>query len=137
MKKYIFLSLLGLGTVGLLLYASNNTYAFGFGEGGRDSMLERKAEILDMTVEELKEEASTKSFSQIAEGQGITLEQMHERMRIEATNRWREMGIDEQEIESRLERMEQKHREGCDGTMGGGKMGRLGGRGLGKNLGGN
>jgi len=126
MKKTALITLVGLiiaGAVGggyLLGQTSPSRPALaaadrvGFDHGrkfGTERMLETKAEILGMSVEELRETLQNRTFLELAEEQGITLEQWREIMQEKARERWQEMGLSEEEIAERERWQEERHAE--------------------------
>ncbi|MGB6839301.1 MAG: hypothetical protein WBD86_00560 [Microgenomates group bacterium] len=116
MKTAYKLGLIGAGilTTGLLVAgnasATDNTGGFGF-----QRMLANKAEVLNMSEEELRNQLGQKTFTEIAEDQGISQEEMHEAMKARSRAKWEEMGIPQDEIEARIQAREERHLD-CDGS---------------------
>ena len=84
-------------------------------EGSARFGMQSKASLLGITVEELTEKMQTMTFSEILEKAGISLEEFHTKKTAEVTSRWKERGLTDEEIQSRLEQLETR-RESCDGT---------------------
>ena len=115
MKKYIFGTLIGVAAFTLVggavaLASSGNGF-------GSDRMMETKAEIFGMTVEELQTARETMDFEEIAAAQGVDIDAMHEQMQARAVERWAERGLSEEEIAERLQMMEERHAEGSGPHM--------------------
>ena len=130
MKKYIYYGLMGLVVstlVGGAVALANTGNGF-----GSDRMMETKAEIFGMTVEELQTARETMDFKEIVAAQGVDISEMHEQMQVRAAERWAERGLSEEEIAERLQMMGERHEEGGPhmGGMGfGQKGGGIGGNG--------
>ena len=105
MKKYLFSAVLGLTALTLV----GGTVAFantGNGIGsddvkGFDRMMETKAEIFGMTVDELTTAHETMDFEEIALQQGVDIDAMHAQMSAKAIERWQDRGLSEEEISER------------------------------------
>ncbi|MBU1149185.1 hypothetical protein KKI23_03785 [Patescibacteria group bacterium] len=100
MKKYIFSTILGLTAFSLVggavaLASSGNGF-------GSDRMMETKAEVFGMTVEELETARETMDFEEIALQQGVDIDAMHEQMKAKAIERWQDRGLSEEEISERI-----------------------------------
>ncbi|XOU95004.1 MAG: hypothetical protein ACNFW9_02965 [Candidatus Kerfeldbacteria bacterium] len=100
MKKYIFSAVLGLTAFTLVggavaLAASDNG-------SGSDRMMETKAEVFGMTVDELTVAHETMDFEEIALQQGVDIDEMHAQMSAKAMDRWAERGLSEEEISERV-----------------------------------
>jgi len=84
MNKLLLYTLLGIGVVGLTgagMVFAGETFNKGMG-GGYEAMIEKKAEILGITVEELntaREEGTT--FHEIIEEKGLDFDEFHEQMK--------------------------------------------------------
>lgn len=121
MKKALFVGLLAAGVVagGILLARTvaaddpplGRSWFRGWG-GGKG--LEKKAEMLGMTVEELEAELETKTMVEIFEDQGIVPEELQAQMLEKARGRWQEMGLSEEEIAEREGRMEERRTKRCE-----------------------
>ena len=87
MKKILFYSLLAVGTVGLVSASAISAQGFFYNhamnsegleaKGGYEKMLEAKAEVLGLSVEDLqtaKEQGQT--FQDIAEDQGLSVDEL-------------------------------------------------------------
>lgn len=127
----------GLATAGLLAVAPNfagaqatdlTQYRQGNGGGyGYQQMIETKAELLNMSVDELKAQLETKTMLEVAEENGVNEEQLREAMQTAAEARWAERGLTEEEIAERTQAREDRQQSGdCDGTGIGGGMQRRG-----------
>ena len=124
MKKGLFIGLLTAGMVagGVLLTRTAVAEDSPLGPkpfggrhfGGRGPMLEKKAEMLGMSIDELTEELETKTWVEIMEEQGMSWEDWQAQMREKAQKRWQEMGLSEEEIAAREEKMVQRHAQRCE-----------------------
>lgn len=76
--------------------------------GGYQQMLQTKVTLFGMTEAQLTEQLQTKTMLQIAEEKGISEDQFHETMEASARTRWADKGLSQTEIDSRLERMEER-----------------------------
>lgn len=98
MKKLLLYTLLGVGVAGLTgagMVFAGESFNKGMG-GGYEAMVENKAEILGITVEELnatREEGTT--FHEIIEEQGLDFDAFHEEMKEKRAGR----------IEARMDQM--------------------------------
>lgn len=130
MKRILTYSLgvVGVATVGLLAVAPSfagaqtaETARYGQGKGyGYTQMLETKAKLVNMSTDELKAQLETKTMLQVAEENGVSQEQLQEASKIAAQARWVERGFSEEEIQERLQSMEERQQDGeCDGSGGG------------------
>ena len=90
MKKLLLYTLLGVGVIGLTgagMVFAGETFQKGIG-GGHEAMLEDKAEILGMTVEELnttREEGEM--FRETIESKGLDFDEFHEQMKAKRAER--------------------------------------------------
>ena len=134
MKKVLLATLAIAGVIGAgaVLTRSANASDLGRKVGqmryGFNRMIQTKAEILGMDPAELKDKLGEKTFVELAQEKGISLEQIHEQMEQKAKERWQEMGLSQEEIEERERLMEERHAN-CDG----GGMMRFGGQRMGGN----
>lgn len=105
-----------LGGFGFYQYASaQNAESPARYGNGYSHMIEEKAGFVNMEPEELKTQLQEKHFGEIVEQQGKTIEEWQAQHQEQVQNRWSEMGLSDEEIQSRLQLMEQRHQEGCDG----------------------
>jgi len=125
MKKVLLGTFIGVAAftlVGGVVALANTGNGFGmFSEGmGKEVMIESKAEILGITPEELEAQLDENTFPQILDEQGITHEelqsQMHEQMQSRMTERLQQM-VDEgtitaEQMQEKLDLMEEHHAEG-------------------------
>ncbi|MBU0572230.1 hypothetical protein KKE60_01585 [Patescibacteria group bacterium] len=86
----------GLIAAGTASAASGNGFGF-------DRMFSNKAEVLGMSVEDLKSQLGEKTFLEIAEEQGISHEALQENMKVRAQERMEEMGLSDEDIARRLQ----------------------------------
>ncbi len=116
MKRILTYSLAvaGLATAGLIAVPTFAN-AQGAGNGvhngngvGYQQQLQTKADLLQMTTDELKTQLQTKTMLQIAEDKGISVEKFHESMEAAAKQRWADRGLSQAEIDSRLKNMEER-----------------------------
>ncbi len=124
MNKTLTFSILSLAALGLAVggtvYAkgqsnhlgdTSNKVAHGGGQG-YETVLTNKADILGVSVEELKEMTSNgKTFSDIAQEQGISKDELHETMKENMQNRVNQLVsegiITQDQADQRLERMQE------------------------------
>jgi len=102
---------------GALLTFAGTVSAHGFwGKGGnKGDRLEKKAQVLGLSVEELEDKLETMTFQEIIEEQGLTREELFERKKEIIQEYWTELGLSEEEIEERLEKMQERY-ENFDGS---------------------
>lgn len=93
---------------------------------GHERMLEVKADILGISLEDLKVELENKTLREVFEASDVTLEKLHQRMQDSAVARWQERGFTDEEIQERLEWQNAKRAEGAGdcNANGSGRMGR-------------
>lgn len=127
MKKIVILSIsaAGLAAAGLLLVPNLVNAEGGYGRSGNgngfERMLTTKAQVLDMTKEELQTQLKDKTMDQVIKDQGLTEEQFHEKMGEAAEARWKERGLSAEEIAKRQD-ARTENQGTCDGTGTGGGM---------------
>ena len=88
------------------------------GSGNGSSMgggIEIKAEALDMTTEQLREQLQTNALSEVISNQEMTVEQYHENIQQASQNKWQDMGLSEEEIQKRTQDQLDRQAD-CDGT---------------------
>ena len=99
MKKYLLSALIGVSALtlvgGSVAYAQSDN-------GNGANMLETKAEVFGMTVDELEIAHETMDFEEIALQQGVSIDEMHAQMEAKAVARWSERGLSDEEISERL-----------------------------------
>lgn len=76
--------------------------------GGYQQMIQTKATLLGMSETDLTEQLKTKTMLQIAQEKGISEDQFHATMEQAARQRWSDRGLTQTEIDSRLQRMEER-----------------------------
>ena len=107
LNKTLLIALAAVGIVGggLLLTQSASAH-----EGGhpRGRGVELKAEILGISVDELKSAKGEKTFDELLEEKGLTREEFHEQMKAAITTKWQEEGLSDEEIAERLTKMEER-----------------------------
>ena len=96
------------------IYLATSTPVFAHGPGWQ-TMLEQKAKILKLSVEELKQKMeSGLRFFEIAEQQGISHDELYKKMRIQKKERLQKMVeaglITEKQMKERLKWMDEKHK---------------------------
>lgn len=127
MKKLLSIGVASLAIVGVVGAIGANAYAVngqidGTGEkyamqrghgqgGGYQAALESKAQVLGMSVENLRKALETKTMSQIAVEKGITEKTFRTKMAEAAKARWEARGLSSQEIAQRIADREQRHSE--------------------------
>lgn len=121
MNKYILGTIIGLSAFTLVGGAVALANSNGFGLfGGHEQMVESKAEVLGITAEELEVQLEESSFPELLDEQGIShtefREQMHTSMQAGMTEKLQQMvddgTITAEEMQEKLEWMEQHHEEG-------------------------
>jgi len=127
MKKYVYYALMGLiafGVVGggVALAQSQSGSGNGIFHDGRgyERMIETKANILNVSVDELKTQLENNTFPELFDQQGLSHEefrnQMHEQMEARMTEKLQQLvdngTITEGQMQERLEFMEQRQAEG-------------------------
>jgi len=96
MKKFLIPSLvivavIGLGFTGFVL-ADESYNGFKGKDKGYEAMLQKKADIFGLSIEELKAaKESGKTFLEIIEEQGMTREEFHEKMQAQKENYFNEL----------------------------------------------
>lgn len=134
-KRIILTSAISVAAIGALslsplaanaLTTQNQThngggYGMGRGNGGNGSQV--KAEVLNMTTEQLREQLQTKTLSEVIADQDMTLDQYHEKIQAASQDRWQEMNLSQEEIQTRTQEQIERQ-ENCDGTgTGSGQVG--------------
>ncbi len=126
-KKVILVSAISIAAIGAMSLAPMATsaltaqtqlhngggYGMSKGNGGNGSQV--KAEVLNMTTEQLREQLETKTLSEVIADQDMTLDQYHEKVQTVSQDRWQEMGLSEEEIQTRTQDQLDRQ-ENCDGT---------------------
>lgn len=134
MKKTVTLGIAAVAIAGIIGVATANTQAApnqnrvhdsqGYQQmrngngGGRQAMLETRAEMFGMTVNQLQEQLQTKTMSQIAVEKGISAEEFRTKMQSTTEERWRARGLSDEEIAKRqADRAERQaeNQANCDG----------------------
>jgi len=100
-------------------FASTSNGSAGSAGHGYEQMIEAKADIFGMTVEELKTARETMDFEEIALQQGVDIDEMHEQMEARAVARWKDRGMTEAEIAERLALRDEAHAAGQGPYTGG------------------
>lgn len=120
MRKLVTLGIAGLAVAGM---AGSGTYSVsamnaGYGQAngnGATAALTSRAAAVNLTADQLREQLQTKTMTQIAKDQGLTLEQYQAKVREAAQARWEAHGLSAEEIATRT--AEQAARQAdCDGT---------------------
>lgn len=122
-KKLILGTVVGIAAAGALATAPLMAYAqtaqnqarSGQNGNGSGNGLEIRAQAMDMTTEQLKEQLQTKTMSQVISDQGMTTEQYQEQVREAVNNRWQKMDLSDEEIQARTEK-QQERQANCDGS---------------------
>jgi len=125
-KKLIIGSIVGLSAVGALAFApmsvnaltAQNQTRVGGGYGGTNGSsngLVIKAKAMDMTTQQLKDQLQAKTIAQIAADQGMTFDQYQEKVQTAAQERWKTMGLNDEEIKQRTQD-QQDRQANCDGS---------------------
>jgi len=126
MKKYLIQSVVAAGVVGLAVGGFAFAHGpWGVGEGekpmsngeGFEAMLERKAEVLGISVEDLKDaKEEGMNFREIAEEQGWTAEDFYLKMQTQLEVHLQELvdqgKITQEQADQKLEWMQEKHNNG-------------------------
>lgn len=96
--------------------------------GGRQAMLEQRASMFGMTVEELQKALQTKTMSQIAVEKGYTEDTVRAKMLENAKDRWEARGLSAEEIAERMQERDARHAtNSADHEFGNGEGTRMGG----------
>lgn len=138
MKKILTLGLAAVAAVGVIglgslsasaVESQNRGYAMGQGQGGgKSAMLESRAQMFGMTVEELQKALETKTMSQIAVEKGYTEDTFRAKMLETAKARWEARGLSTEEIDQRIADREARHAaNSADHEFGSGEGTRMGG----------
>ena len=126
-KKVVLISAISIAAIGAMSLApmaasalttqtqTQNRGGYGIGRGNRGNGSQIKAEALNMTTEQLREQLQTKTLSEVIADQDMTLDQYHEKVQAAAQDRWQEMGLSEEEIQTRTQEQLDRQ-ENCDGT---------------------
>lgn len=104
----------GLGTYSVSAMSAGNGQANGNGNGAQTA-LASKAEAVNLTADQLREQLQTKTMLQVAEDQGLTLEQYQAKVRAAAQTRWEDRGLSAEEIATRTAEQTERQAD-CDGT---------------------
>lgn len=125
MKKILLIGAIALSLTFLFMNFDNKASAqdytgkrYGDGErmGGMRKGLEDKAEFLGMSVEELQNRMTNgETLMDIA---GDNFDGLKEFMLSRAQERWAERGLSQEEIDERMQWMQERH-ENCDGSHAG------------------
>lgn len=142
MKKILTLGLAAVAVVGVIGLGSLSasavnaqTRSYGTDQrqgvgGGRQAMLEQRASMFGMTVEELQKALQTKTMSQIAVEKGYTEDTFRAKMLETAKARWEARGLSTEEINQRIADREARHAaNSADHEFGSGRGARMGGYG--------
>lgn len=130
--------LVGITASGIALVSNASAAKFGNQKNpnfpgktaGHERMLETKADVLGITLNELKGELENKTLREVFEASDISLEELHQKMQEKAMERWQEKGLSDEEIQERIERQTAKRAEGAGDCQadGSSRMGRNAGR---------
>lgn len=104
-------AIVGIAGIAGLQFADANDGEFGF--GFRRS-LDSKADVLGISEEELSVQLGEQTLPEIAEDRGLSSDEWRTRMEELAHEKWENMGLSDEEIAVRKERMGQHH-EDCQG----------------------
>lgn len=122
MRKLVTLGITGLAVAGMAGIGTYSVSAMGAGYGqangngnGAQTALTSKAEVVNLTADQLREQLQTKTMLQVAEDQGLTLEQYQAKVRAAAQNRWEDRGLSAEEIATRTADQAARQAD-CDGT---------------------
>jgi hypothetical protein len=144
MNKLATLGIASLAIVGVVGVASVSASALngvrdgsGIGQGagyGRQSSLESRARVLNMSVADLEKALETKTMSQIAVEQGLDQATFQTKMEAAAKARWEARGLSSEEIDKRLaDRKARQAANAEDHEFGSGEGTRFGGYGMNRN----
>jgi hypothetical protein len=121
-KKIIIGSIAGLAAVSALALAplsvdaiANQIHGGSYGANGSGNGIVIKAQAMDMTSDQLKEKLQTKTMADVIADQGMTTEQYQEKVQTAAQERWQEMGLSDEEIQTRTQAQTERQSD-CDGT---------------------
>lgn len=82
---------------------------------GYERALEAKAAVLGMDQDQLMQQLRDKTMAELAAEQGMSLESFQAEMKQVREQRWRALGLSEEEQQARTEAAQQRH-ENCDGS---------------------
>lgn len=128
-KKLIIGSIVGFATVSALAFVplsagaiTSQNHAGNYGANGSGNGLTIKAEAMEITTDQLKEKLQTKTMAEVIADQGMTTEQFQEKVRSSSQEHWQEMGLSDEEIQTRTENQVERQAD-CDGTGSGQNQG--------------
>lgn len=131
MSKIIIGSIAGLAAVSALAFVplsvgaiTNQVHRGSYGANGSGNGLVIKAQAMDMTADQLKEKLQTKAMGEVIADQGMTTDQYKEKVQTAAQERWQEMGLSDEEIQTRTQAQTERQAD-CDGTGSGQNQGGL------------
>ncbi|HPF30880.1 MAG TPA: hypothetical protein PLO25_01020 [Candidatus Saccharibacteria bacterium] len=105
----------GLVSYPLIAGAQTAQNQHNFNNKGYGNGLEIKAEAMNMTVDQLKDQLQTKTIQQIALEKGMTTDQYKEKIREISKSHWKEIGLSDEEIQERTQK-QQDRQANCDGS---------------------
>lgn len=126
-KKVILVSAISIAAIGTMSLApmaasaltaqtqAHNGGSYGMSKGNGGNGLEIKSQALKMTTEQLREQLQTKTLSEVIADQDMTLDQYHKAVQESSQDRWAEMGLSEEEIQTRAQDQLERQ-ENCDGA---------------------
>lgn len=119
MKKPLLIVGAVAGVVGAAAISVGSASAYNAnangGGYGYERQLETKAQILDLSTDELRERLQEQTLYQIAEDQGVSQDQLHEQIQSQAQERWQAAGLSDEEIQARQQAMGERQAD-CDGS---------------------
>ena len=122
MSKIMIGSIAGLVAVSALAFVplsvgaiTNQVHGGIYGANGSDNGLVIKARAMDMTADQLKERLQAKTMGEVIADQGMTTDQYKEKVQTAAQERWQEMGLSDEEIQTRTQAQTERQAD-CDGT---------------------
>jgi hypothetical protein len=120
MRKFVTLGITGLAVAGMAGLGTYSVSAMSAGNGqangnGAQTALASKATAVNLTADQLREQLETKTMLQVAEDQGLTLEQYQAKVRDAAQSRWEDRGLSAEEIATRTAEQTERQAD-CDGT---------------------
>lgn len=122
MSKIIIGSIAGLATASALVFVplsvgaiTNQVHGGSYGANGSGNGLVIKAQSMDMTAGQLKEKLQTKTMAEVIADQGMTIDQYREEVQTAAQEHWQEMGLSDEEIQTRTQAQAERQAD-CDGA---------------------
>lgn len=119
MKKLLIYAGGAVGLAGAALMTTGAAFAANASNAGNGygytSQLETKAQALNMTADQLREQLKTQTLYQIAADKGVSVDALQARVAEQARERWQAAGLTQEQIQERETAMAERQAN-CDGT---------------------